>query len=86
MKFKNRHHRKPRSIGGSEEGFNISIIEERQHKAWHLLFRNMTPQQIADKINGIFLDTDFKLKVVKRAKGKHLHRMGGPLKIDKTIT
>jgi hypothetical protein len=66
MKFKNRHHRKPRSRGGSEESFNISIIEERQHKAWHLLFRNMTPSQIADKINGIFLDTDFKFKVVRR--------------------
>lgn len=66
MKFKNRHHRKPRSLGGSEADFNISVVDERQHKAWHLLFKNMTPQQIADKINGIYLDTEFKFIVVRR--------------------
>ncbi len=66
MKFKNHHHRKPRSRGGSEEDSNISIVDERQHKAWHLLFRNMTPSQIADKINGHYLDPEFKFTVVRR--------------------
>ena len=66
MKFKNHHHRKPRSLGGSDADFNISIVDERQHKAWHLLFKNMTPDQIANKINGIYLDPDYKLVAERR--------------------
>ena len=66
MKFKNRHHRKCRSHGGSDEGENISIVDERQHKAYHLLFGNMRPQQVADKLNGVYIDPEFKLIVVRR--------------------
>lgn len=66
MKFKNHHHRKCRSHGGSDELSNISIVDETQHKAWHRLFKNMRPQQIADKINGIYLDPEFKFVVERR--------------------
>jgi hypothetical protein len=60
------HHRRPRSRGGDESHKNISIVKDSQHNAWHLLFENKTPQQIADFINAVWLDPDFKFQVIKR--------------------
>lgn len=63
MKY-SRHHRKPKSLGGTGEPRNIVWIPQRKHDAFHLLFGNKTPQQIADEITTFYLDPDFRLVAV----------------------
>jgi hypothetical protein len=36
-----RHHRDPKSLGGSDDDRNISIVIKSEHKAWHNLFDNL---------------------------------------------
>ncbi len=60
-----RHHRKPRSIGGKNDARNISYIPRTHHDAWHLLFQNWPAQKIAERINHWFLDPDYEI-VVRR--------------------
>lgn len=52
------HHRKPSSLGGGGEE-NIQIMTEVKHRAWHSLFENMTPEEIANEINRYYLDLDY---------------------------
>lgn len=54
-----RHHRKPKSQGGTGTRENISRIPDKKHRAWHILFRDMPPERIAAEINNIYLDPDF---------------------------
>lgn len=60
------HHRKPTSIGGTNQDRNISFIFENKHQAWHTLFGNMTAEDICCLINDIYLDPDFKFVFTKR--------------------
>ena len=60
------HHRKPRSLGGRREPKNLVRLPHKKHQAWHLLFANFTPQQIADEINRLYLDPDYEIVVRKR--------------------
>jgi hypothetical protein len=61
-----RHHRKPKSLGGGMNKRNISLLPNKKHDAWHILFRNATPEQIAEEINRWYIDPDFQLIVVRR--------------------
>lgn len=61
-----RHHRKPRSIGGTSEPRNISKIPAKKHASWHILFKNLTAEQIAEEINAFYLDPDFFVIVQRR--------------------
>jgi hypothetical protein len=58
-----RHHRKPRSLGGTNCPENISRIKHKKHLAWHCLFGDMTAQEIAEEINKHYLDPAFIFKV-----------------------
>lgn len=60
------HHRKPKSRGGDNSARNISKVSKVQHRAWHVLFSNMTPEQIADEINEKWIDQDYKMIFIKR--------------------
>lgn len=51
-------------MSGNEPAHNIDTADKKQYDAWCLLFKNMTPNQIADKINGVYLDPHFKFVVV----------------------
>ena len=51
-----RHHRKPRSRGGSNQMGNISIVSQRHHDAWHEMFSNLDPFHICEAINQKWLD------------------------------
>lgn len=53
------HHRKPRSKGGLTTPRNISIISQKRHRAWHILFSNWEPSEIAQAINVLYLDPDW---------------------------
>lgn len=54
-----RHHRRPKSKGGANEGDNISFVPEKLHCAWHLLFANYSPAKIAEIINEHWGDPDY---------------------------
>jgi len=61
-----RHHRKPKSLGGNGYPRNISTVNATDHMAWHRLFKNGTPYEIATKINEVWLDPDYILVVQRR--------------------
>lgn len=63
-----RHHRLPRSRGGSNEERNISLVETKYHRAYHLLFGNMTPLEMASLLNDVWIDPDVKFVVRRRKK------------------
>ena len=60
------HHRKPLSKGGVSEPRNISRVHDKQHKAWHTVFRNMNPFQIAELCNSVWLDPDYEFVVQRK--------------------
>lgn len=45
------HHRRPRSLGGTETPGNIYNVDPKLHNAWHTLFGNMNAYQICNSIN-----------------------------------
>lgn len=55
------HHRRPRSLEGSNAPANISYIEKRKHDAWHILVGNMNVYQIAEYFN----ETPYKPENIK---------------------
>lgn len=59
-----RHHRKPRSKGGKDCNRNISIVPSNKHEAWHLLFSNKEPYEIANIINQVWLDKDYHMVTI----------------------
>jgi hypothetical protein len=65
MKFRHEaiHHRKPSSLGGGNESRNITRVNRKQHMAWHRLFQNWTPEDIAEVINDMWLDPNYKMEV-----------------------
>ncbi|MEK7647195.1 MAG: hypothetical protein AAB378_02350 [Patescibacteria group bacterium] len=58
-KQESRHHRRPKSLGGGGHSWNISVVEQEEHAAWHILFSNMTPEEIVAEINAVWLDRAF---------------------------
>lgn len=62
-----KHHRRPQAQGGGDETENISLVSEKQHRSWHTLFDgNMTPEDIASKINEVWLDPHYRFVVRRR--------------------
>lgn len=68
-----RHHRKPKSLGGGSEPENISHIKCKKHVSWHILFGDMSAEEIAEEINKFYLDPEFKF-VLKRTGYQHPER------------
>jgi hypothetical protein len=60
------HHRKPTSIGGKTEPRNVVLVPRKKHVAWHVLFSNFTPEKIAEEINRLYLDPEYKIVALKR--------------------
>lgn len=63
-----KHHRRPKSLGGTDSAQNCSWVQPSQHKAWHRLFDNCPPDSIAHIINAIWLDPSYELVVRRRRK------------------
>ena len=61
-----RHHRKCRSHGGTNHPTNISVVPQSQHRAFHTVFGNRTPHEIAEYLSNVWIDPTYKLVVVKR--------------------
>jgi hypothetical protein len=60
------HHRRPKSLGGTNGDWNMINVSASKHQAWHTLFKNYTPQQIVKVINDIWLDPDYYFVVRKK--------------------
>lgn len=45
------HHRRPRSLGGTENRANVSYVISRDYKNWHTLLGNMNAYQICNQLN-----------------------------------
>jgi hypothetical protein len=56
---RSRHHKRCRSNGGKTTKRNVVMINDNLHRAWHLLFSNMTPPEVAHLINTTFIDPDY---------------------------
>ena len=65
MTFRDRHHRRPRSMGGDNSDRNISIVNAKQHRAYHVLFFNKDPIEIARLLNEYWIDPDWHFIAVK---------------------
>ena len=66
IRLRNTHHRKPRSIGGKSNKKNCIKVPQNQHEAYHLLFRNYTPDIVAEILNKYWIDQDFTLVVLQK--------------------
>jgi len=58
------HHRRPRSLGGTNENRNLSKVCPKKHEAFHLLFGNENVYEIARILNQIWLDPGYHLDVI----------------------
>jgi hypothetical protein len=61
-----RHHKRPKSRHGGNEPENIVIVPESKHRAFHHLFWNSTPEEIARIPNETWIDPSYVLVVVPR--------------------
>jgi hypothetical protein len=73
-----RHHKKCRSNGGKTTRRNVIEIKDNLHRAWHTLFGNMLPHEIARLISKTYLDPDYQMVCQlkprhKREKDNQLH-------------
>lgn len=80
--MKDRHHRRPKSLGGGASERNISSVPAKYHRAWHLLFSNDSPQEIARKITEIWIDPDYYVIAIPRKKRKPVRVKEGLVKLS----
>jgi hypothetical protein len=64
--MRTRHHRKCRSNNGGNNKRNIKWLDNRKHEAYHLLFSNMNPQQVAQELSDKYIDPDFHMLAVPK--------------------
>ena len=63
-----KHHRLPRSKGGSNSNSNISLVRKDLHVAYHKLFGNATPEEVAEILNKVWIGPAYKLVAVRRTR------------------
>lgn len=61
-----RHHRLPRTRGGSNSANNISIVERKLHQAWHQLVGNMNAKETAKMLSDTWIDANYYLVAIPR--------------------
>ena len=59
-----RHHRTPKSKGGTDLPNNISYVPEKLHNAYHLLFSTHLPHKVAQMLNDHWISNDVTMLVV----------------------
>ena len=67
-----RHHRKCKSLGGTNAFENLVVIPMKEHRAWHLIFDNKPAPQIAGIINAHYIDPTMELCVVDIVSGEQV--------------
>jgi hypothetical protein len=76
---KDRHHRHPKSrrssfMGDIHDKRNISLVDPKLHRAYHLLFQNRTAQEIAKLLTDVWISPDWVMIAVPRHKPPHKKR------------
>lgn len=61
-----RHHRCPKSRGGSNEPPNTIKVPHKKHEAWHVLFGNKLPEEIVKDLNEIWFYPDYEITITRR--------------------
>ncbi len=79
--MKDRHHRKPSSVGGSNDPRNISLVPQEHHRAFHRLFGNDSPKEVARKLTAIWIDPDVYMIALNRHKRKPVVIKKGTVRI-----
>jgi hypothetical protein len=51
-----RHHKRPRSKGGDSSDSNIIEVPIAKHRAYHVLYQNNLPPEIAEELNRNWID------------------------------
>lgn len=69
------HHRRPRSVGGTNSPSNISYVPSRKHNNYHTIFGDFNIFQVADKINAYFRPLGY-LVYVKFINGDEVKKKG----------
>jgi len=69
-----RHHRRPRCRGGSNEDINISHVTNGEHDAYHYLFGVDHPREVAKQLSDRWLDPDYYLIAIRRSGRKKPNR------------
>lgn len=77
-----RHHRKPRSLGGKSRGHNFVRVDEKRHHIWHMLFDNWSGDKIARELNTMWLDPDYLVVHRSALKPGKVREMVGYLGIE----
>ena len=75
MKEMSRHHKKMRSNGGKTSSRNVILIKDNLHRAFHTVFGNMTPPEMARLLTEVYIDPDYRMVAElkpKRQKNKQL--------------
>jgi hypothetical protein len=58
MSERSLHHRKMKCHGGKKTPENMSNVPVKLHRAWHTLFKDRKPEDIAAYINAVWIDPD----------------------------
>lgn len=65
------HHRLPTSKGGKNEPDNISRVKIAEHRAYHQLFRNHLPAEVAAILTKTWIDPAYYLVAIPRQKSRN---------------
>lgn len=65
-----RHHRRPKSRGGTDHMDNISMVRPQDHVAFHRLFGNMLADEIAAMLTDVWIDPAYYLVAIPYRKRK----------------
>ena len=60
------HHRLPRSRGGDDSEENLVQVPVVKHQAYHTLFQNHLPEEIARILNETWISKDWELTARRR--------------------
>lgn len=66
LRRKSKHHRRPVSLGGSNNARNISIVPVHKHRSYHSLFDNNDVFEIARILNEVWIDPDYQFIVIRK--------------------
>lgn len=61
-----KHHRRPKSRGGSNNHPNCVVVPRDRHKLWHLMWHNYTVEEIKTELETLWLDPDWTIILVPK--------------------
>jgi hypothetical protein len=67
-----RHHRRCRSLGGTDDFDNISVVTKTLHDHWHAMWSNLTPPLIARIISEKWIDRRYRFACIDVRTGKEV--------------